>query len=135
MAPAAWSQDFPDASDFFDSLFASNQINDEDSNNGSFYSNPHLDDLLVQGRRELDPAARKRIYDEADHIICSEAPWAVEYQYRFYGVHQPYVKQLRWNKVWSNYVRDVWLDKPRAHAARRSAIGQNALASIAEMFR
>jgi peptide/nickel transport system substrate-binding protein len=119
IAPAGWSQDFPDPSDFFDPIFASNQINDEDSNNGSFYSNPKLDDLLVRGRRELDVAARKRIYDEADAIICDEAPWAMEYQYKYYGVHHPYVKNLRWSAVWPNYVRDVWLDKPKKVASRK----------------
>jgi len=119
LSPGAWSQDFPDPSDFFDPIFATNQINDEDSNNYAFYSNPKLDDLLVRGRKELDPTARKRIYDEADSIICDEAPWAMEYQYKFYGVHQPYVKSLRWSAVWPNYVRDVWIDKPKKVATRK----------------
>jgi ABC-type transport system substrate-binding protein len=118
LSPGGWSQDFPDASDFFDPIFASSQINDEDTNNNAFYANPKLDDLLVRGRKELDPAVRKRIYDEADTIVCDEAPWAMEYQYKFYGVHQPYVKGLRWSAVWPNYVRDVWLDKPKKVASR-----------------
>jgi len=122
LSPAGWSQDFPDPSDFFDPIFASNQINDEDSNNGAFYSNPKLDDLLVRARRELDPAVRKKMYDEADTIVCDEAPWAMEYQYKYYGVHQPYVKGLRWSTVWPNFVRDVWLDKPRKVASRRPSV-------------
>ncbi len=129
IAPASWSQDFPDASDFFESLFATSAINDEDSNNGAFYSNPKLDELLVRGRKELDPGVRKSIYDEADAIVCDEAPWAMEYQYRFYGVHQPYVRELRWSAVWSNYVRDVWIDKPAKHA-RRAATSRDALGSL-----
>ncbi len=119
LSPSGWSQDFPDPSDFFDPIFASNQINDEDSNNGAFYSNPKLDDLLVRARRQLDPAVRKKMYDEADAIVCDEAPWAMEYQYKYYGVHQPYVKGLRWSTVWPNYVRDVWLDKPKKVASRQ----------------
>jgi ABC-type transport system substrate-binding protein len=119
LSPAGWSQDFPDPSDFFDPIFASNQINDEDSNNGAFYSNPKLDDLLVSARKELDPVVRKKMYDEADTIVCDEAPWAMEYQYKYYGVHQPYVRGLRWSTVWPNYVRDVWLDKPKKVASRR----------------
>jgi len=112
IAPAGWSQDFPDPSDFFEPIFSTAAINDEDSNNGSFYSNAKLDALLARGRRELDPALRKAIYDEADAIVCNDAPWAFEYDYRYYGVHQPYVRGLRWSAVWPNYVRDVWLDKP-----------------------
>jgi ABC-type transport system substrate-binding protein len=132
--PAGWQQDFPDPSDFFDSLFASSAINDEDSNNYSFYSNPKLDDLLVRARKELDTSARKKMYDEADAIVCSDAPWAMEYQYRYFGVHQPYVKDLRWNAVWTNYVRDVWLDKaPQKIARTRRERGM--LGSILEIFR
>lgn len=119
LAPAGWQQDFPDPSDFFEPIFGTSAINDEDSNNGSFYSNPKLDELLVRGRKELDPSSRKKIYDEADAIICDEAPWAMEFEYRYYGVHQPYVRGLRWSAVWPNYVRDVWLDKPHAVAVRR----------------
>jgi ABC-type transport system substrate-binding protein len=135
LAPGGWAQDFPDPSDFFDPVFATNQINDEDSNNGSFYSNPKLDELLVRGRRELDPKVRKKIYDDADAIICDEAPWAMEYQYQYYGVHQPYVKGLRWSAVWPNYVRDVWLDKPHKTASRARAAGRSALGSILELFK
>jgi len=123
MAPAGWQQDYPDPNDFFEPIFTTSAINDEDSNNGAFYSNPRLDDLVVRGRRELDAAKRKAIYDEADAIVCSDAPWAMEYQYRYYGVHQPYVKGLRQSAVWPNYVRDVWLDKPRALAMRRAPRG------------
>ena len=126
MMPAGWSQDFPDANDFFEPIFSTSAINDEDSNIAAFYSNPKLDDLITRGRRELDPAKRKSIYDEADAIVCSDAPWAMEYEYRYYGVHQPYVKGLRWSPVWPNYVRDVWLDKPHKTPmrARAGALGQ-----------
>jgi ABC-type transport system substrate-binding protein len=133
LAPAGWQQDFPDPSDFFEPLFSTNAINDEDSNNGAFYSNPKLDELLVRGRRELDPAVRKKIYDEADGILCDEAPWAFEYQYRYFGVHQAYVKGLRWSAVWPNYVRDAWLDKPHKVASRR--VRHDVLGSIVEVFR
>ena len=129
LAPVGWQQDFPDPSDFFEPIFATSAINDEDSNNGSFYSNPKLDELLVRGRKELDPLVRKKLYDEADAIICDEAPWAMEYQYRYYGIHQPYVRGIRWNAVWPNYVRDVWLDKPHAIASTNRHV-PNVLASI-----
>jgi ABC-type transport system substrate-binding protein len=132
--PAGWQQDYPDPNDFFEPIFTTSAINDEDSNNVSFYSNPKLDDLVKRGRRELDPAKRKAIYDEADAIVCSDAPWALEYQYRYYGVHQPYVKGLRRNAVWPNYVRDVWLDRPHRTAMRRRR-SPDALASLERLFR
>lgn len=139
IAPSAWQQDFPDASDFFEPIFSTSAINDEDSNNGAFYSNPKLDDLLVRARKELDQGTRKKLYDEADAIICDEAPWAMEYQYRYYGVHQPYVKNLRWSAVWPNYVRDAWLDKaPKKVASSPSHFlgrERSVLGSLVEIFR
>jgi ABC-type transport system substrate-binding protein len=134
LAPAGWSQDYPDPNDFFEPIFTTSAINDEDSNNGSFYSNPRLDDLVKRGRRELDPKKRKAIYDEADAIVCSDAPWAFEYQYRYYGVHQPYVRGLHRSAVWPNDVRDVWLDRARK-TAMRAGVSRNVLASLAEAFR
>ena len=136
IASAGWIQDFPDASDFFEPIFATTAINDEDSNNGSFYSNPKLDDILVRARKELDPAVRKRLYDDADAIVCDDAPWAMEYLYRYWGIHQPYVRGLRQHNVWPNYVREVWLDKPPAgHVASRSALGpRGVLGSILRVF-
>ncbi len=120
MTYAGWIQDFPDASDFFEPIFATSAINDEDSNNGAFYSNPKLDDILVRARKELDETTRHDLYDEADTIVCSDAPWAVEYLYRYYGVHQPYLHDLKSHNVWPNYVRDAWLDKPHASSAKPS---------------
>ena len=43
--------------------------------NRSFYSNPEVDRLLDEGRRETDPARREQIYFEAQQIIRDEAPW------------------------------------------------------------
>ncbi len=134
IGPVGWSQDFPDASDFFEPIFSTSAINDEDSNNGAFYSNPKLDDMLVRGRKELDPAVRKKIYDEADALVCDEAPWVMEYQYRYYGVHQPYVKDLRWSAAWPNYVRDVWLDKAPKKVASMTR-ERSVLGSLVEIFR
>ncbi len=39
------------------------------------YGNPEVDALLEKGVRELDKAARKEIYVEAQQIILQDAPW------------------------------------------------------------
>ncbi len=122
MAPQAWLQDFPDESDFFEPLFASSAINDEDSNNGAFYSNPKLDALLKTARRELDPATRKKMYDQADAIVCEDAPWAMTLTYRSFGVHQPYVKGLVSHAVWPDFVREAWLDKAAKAVTARAGV-------------
>ena len=43
--------------------------------NRSFYQNPIIDDLLDQGRRELDPTARMEIYQEIQEIVVDDAVW------------------------------------------------------------
>lgn len=110
-APEGWSPDYPDRSDFFDPLFSTSAIDDESSNNSSFYSNPTLDELLVRARRELDEKARRRMYDEADAIVCNDAPWAFTVAYRGFSVNQPYVRGVKPNAVWSGDYRRIWLDR------------------------
>jgi peptide/nickel transport system substrate-binding protein len=39
------------------------------------YGNPEVDALLEEGVRELDKAARKEIYVEAQQMILQDAPW------------------------------------------------------------
>lgn len=43
--------------------------------NISFYRSPELHDLLVAARRESDPAARARLYRQAQAVIHRDAPW------------------------------------------------------------
>jgi ABC-type transport system substrate-binding protein len=121
MAPSGWKQDYPDPHSFFESLFASSSINDEDSNNQSFYKNPELDALLARGKRELDPERRKALYREANRIVCDDAPFAFTFVSRYYIVRQPYVRGFRPNPQVMNDVRRTWLD--RASSALASTTG------------
>ncbi len=125
-----WQQDYPHPHDFFDPLFHSHSIAEESSNNTAFYRNPDLDDLLDRAKRELDPAAQKVLYAEAQRIVCDEAPWAFTHTFRFYDVHQPYVRGYRPHAVWTHRVQESWLDRtgadgPRAllDHGRREALG------------
>ncbi len=43
------------------------------------YSNPEVDKLLEQGRKELDKEKRKEIYDKAQKIIAEDAPMVFLY--------------------------------------------------------
>jgi ABC-type transport system substrate-binding protein len=38
------------------------------------YENPRFEDLMAQGRAELDPAKRRQIYHEADHLMLEDMP-------------------------------------------------------------
>lgn len=135
ISPQGWVQDFPDAGDFLEPMFSTASINDEDSNNTSFYSNRRVDDLLRAARGELDPRRRTAMYREVDAIVCDEAPWAPIYSYRFYAVHQPYVRGYVPNAVWTEDYRRTWLDRATTAVGKRASldgrgVGWGALASL-----
>ena len=57
--------------------------------NYGHYSNPVVDDLLVQGRGTTDVADRKRIYTEIAKIVNEEALWVYLWRLNsIYGVNQ-----------------------------------------------
>jgi peptide/nickel transport system substrate-binding protein len=125
-----WNMDYPDPSDFFESLFSFRAINDENSSNTSFYSNPALEALLDTAHQELEPEKRMRLYLEADRIICDEAPWAFTHSSQWYDVWQPYVKGFRTHALWAQDVGGVWLDRTNEARAGRAIGWRDVLGSI-----
>jgi ABC-type transport system substrate-binding protein len=115
-----WQQDYPDAGSFLEPMFHSRSINDELSNNWSFYKNPRVDVLLDDARRELEPARRLRLYTEAQTIICDEAPWAISEFYRWYSQRQPYVREWKAHPMWVHELSRTWIDRPSGRAATSS---------------
>lgn len=117
-----WNADYSDASDFTEPLFHSNAINEEDSNNSSFYRSPRLDALLDAGRKELNPERRVSLYDQASELICSDAPWAFTYAVRFFNVRQPYVRGYEPHPFWAYNVGKAWLDRGKAEQGKRALL-------------
>ena len=70
MFDIGWIADYPDPENFLDLLFHS-----ESSNNHTNYSNPRVDELLMQARVETDETARFALYHEAEQQILDDAPW------------------------------------------------------------
>ena len=64
-------------------------------------------------RPETDPAARVKLYREANDIVARDAPWAFLYTPLEMEVWQPYVMGYRPHPIWLEDYRDVWLDLPR----------------------
>ena len=44
--------------------------------NTSYYANPKLDDVLDRAQVETDAEKRQALYNEAQRIAWSDAPWA-----------------------------------------------------------
>jgi ABC-type transport system substrate-binding protein len=106
----SWIMDYPDPSNFIDVRFHSRMIDEENSNNDSFYVSPELDATLDAARRELDAAKREALYHRAERILYDDAPWIWNYHPVVMEVTQPYVKNLRPHPVWIRDYREVWLD-------------------------
>ena len=130
ISPQGWSQDYPDASDFYESLFSSRAINDEDTGNTSFYKNPELDQVLDDAHRELDASKRQKLYDRAEVILRDDAPWAFTYSFRWYALHQPYVHGLVPHATWVWDIQHTWLDRAIGGISRGSVIRDFSLGSL-----
>ena len=123
MGADGWSADYDDPSSFFDPLFSTSAIQQEESQNRSFYSNPELDTLLNQARRETNSEKRRVMYNKADSIIRDDAPWAIIYGFRYYDVHQGYVQGYSAHPHMFLDVARVWLDTKHKTIATRSKNG------------
>ncbi len=60
--------------DIFDTVFHSSNIPPK-GRNRSFYSNPRVDALIDQARRESDQNIRKRLYAELQEILAQDIPY------------------------------------------------------------
>jgi ABC-type transport system substrate-binding protein len=117
-----WTMDYPDASDFFEPILSTESIQDEESQNYSFWSNHELDLLLKKAHAELDPAARRAMYRRCEEIVRDEVPWALGYTTRWYELVQPYVHGFAPDVKHVEDVRFAWIDadeRRHAHAHGR----------------
>ncbi len=104
----AWLEDFPDPSDFLNTLFNSNQI---PVNNSTNYSNPQVDALLNRGAMMSAGAARNNVYKQAQNIILSQAPW-IPLAYPVYvAAVQPWVKGFYINPNLMDPLQYMWVTK------------------------
>ena len=62
--------DYPDPENFLDIL-----LHSESSNNHIGYSNPRVDQILVDARTEQDEQKRFEMYNQAEKLILEDAPW------------------------------------------------------------
>ena len=121
IALAAWNQDFPDPSNFIETLFSSRSIQDENSQNNAFYSNSHVDALLDRARVDTHREERLSLYREAERIIVDDAAWAFLFTPVDTHVNQPYVRGFHTSPVYQHAIEHLWLDLPTQRFAAREA--------------
>ncbi len=82
--------------DIFEYVFESSSIPPKRANRG-FYSNPQIDALLEQGRRETDQQKRKQIYFEVQRILANDLPYINLWYFDNMIAFAPRVKGLKQN--------------------------------------
>jgi peptide/nickel transport system substrate-binding protein len=87
--------------DIFEYSFHSNRFPPKGANRG-FYSNPKVDSLIDQARRETDQSARKRMYAEVQEILAQEEPYINLWYFDNVLVHTRRVLNLSLNPA-GNY--------------------------------
>jgi peptide/nickel transport system substrate-binding protein len=70
--------------------------------NRGYYSNVRVDELIGQGRREIDTAARKQTYAELQRILADELPYINLWYFDNVLVHNKRVNNLQLNPA-GNY--------------------------------
>ena len=80
--------------------------------NTTGYSNTEVDKLLEQGRATTDQATRKKLYNQADQMIVSDAPFVFFYLYDQYEALRDYVKgYAHMANNSKNTFKKTWIDK------------------------
>lgn len=82
--------------DIFDTAFHSRNFPPVGRNRG-FYSNPRLDVLIDQARRETDQGVRKRLYAEVQEILAGDVPYVDLWYYDNVLVHSKRVRNVTLN--------------------------------------
>jgi len=80
--------------DIFEHVFHSASIPPKRANRG-FYSNPRVDALIDQGRREFDQGKRRQIYAQVQQILAEELPYINLWYLDNVVVHSARVKDLQ----------------------------------------
>ncbi|MGO8795958.1 MAG: ABC transporter substrate-binding protein [Candidatus Sulfotelmatobacter sp.] len=93
-------------------VFHSSRFPPNGSNRGR-YSNPKVDALIDQARREVDPAVRKPIYSEVQKIVAEELPYIDLWYLDNVLVHNKRVRNLTLNSAGNyDFLRTAELANP-----------------------
>ncbi|MGH7355419.1 MAG: ABC transporter substrate-binding protein [Candidatus Rokuibacteriota bacterium] len=106
----AWYADIPDPDNFLYQLFHSRS-----PRNYTGYSNPVVDDLLLNARNAPDVQRRVELYRRAEHLILDDAPILPFWHYNYERLFQPYVRSVEVNGLGDPYIplRKISLDRTR----------------------
>lgn len=98
--------------DIFDLVFNSARFPPQGANRG-FYSNPRVDTLIDQARRELDQNKRKQMYAEVQQILADDLPYINLWYFDNVLVHSKRVSGIKLNPSGNyDFLKTAELVKP-----------------------
>ncbi len=98
--------------DIFSLCFSSSRFPPNGANRG-YYSNPQVDALIDQGRREVDRLVRKKIYAQIQNILAEELPYINLWYLDNVLVHNKRVTNLKLNPAGNyDFLRTAELVEP-----------------------
>lgn len=103
----AWFQDFPDPSDFLNTLFNTNQ---QPANNSSMYSNAQVDQWLNTAQTGTNQAERMNLYKQATIQIMKDAPWVPTYYPLQTDAVQSWVHGFYISPTQPDMLQYIWID-------------------------
>ena len=87
----AWQADYPDPDNFLTALFSTAE---KGNNNDTFYSNAKVDQLLADGKKELDQTKRDAIYKQIAEQVNEDQPAAYTFNSTFLHLYAKNVENL-----------------------------------------
>lgn len=102
-----WFQDFPDPSDFLNTLFNSNE---QPANDSTMYKNSQVDQWLNQAQTDSNQQQRLDLYKKATIQIMKDAPWVPEYYPVVTEAVQSWVHGFYISPTLPDPLQYVWID-------------------------
>ncbi len=108
MYRASWGADFADP-ETFANLFTSNN-----GNNNTRWKNPEYDHIVDMASAEQDPEKRKRLYIQADTMLCrDQVPMTPTFQATQNCMVKPWVSGIAFNALDFQFFKTVKIDPTR----------------------
>lgn len=110
---SGWMQDFPDASDFLNTLFNTNQ---QPANNVFMYSNSKVDSWLNQAQTDVNLAQRTALYHQVTTQVMQDAPMVPLYYPVQYSAVQSWVHGYYISPTLPDPLQYMWIDAGHSQA-------------------
>jgi len=109
--PWGWGADFPAPSTFFDPMLSCRSADQPGTQNMARFCDPHVDALARQARaaQATDPAAARRLWARADHIVTDQAPYVPVYNRSFAGFVSSRVGNYQISPVYGLLPGQMWV--------------------------